>query len=395
MLGKVEKKNNKKIVYLMLSGGVDSSVAASILSSNPDYIVKCVFMKCWSLETLRSMGFSDNLYACTWEDDARDAQMVALKLGIDFEIWDFQKEYSDYVVGYMLNEYSLGRTPNPDVMCNSVVKFGAFYDSAIKLGADYVATGHYAKIIQGQDGLSRIGQAKDIFKDQSYFLWKIPFDRLQKTLFPIGEIDNKLEVRKTALSKNLVTAGKKDSQGLCFVGKTSLKGMLLNKFGEKSGNIVTQNMDNVHKVMQVTNRVKDEFTKTGMVVLGQHKSSILFTIGQRDGLGIGGGPWFVSKIDIERNLVFVVHEDEITEIEKNTCLISSLNVFEPIIETQEYYAQIRYNQTPEPCLIEIIDKDIVKVNFKNKIKAFASGQSCVVYKKNSTEMVLILGGIIS
>ena len=397
----------------MMSGGVDSSVAAYLLTQNENYEVRGVFMKCWSLDKLRQLGFSDQLYNCTWQDDMTDASIVAGKLGIPFEVWDFQDEYANGVVEYMIGEYLLGRTPNPDVMCNSIVKFGVFYERAMALGADFVATGHYAKIdtipltdssvsnyiIFGNNRF--IIQANDDFKDQSYFLWKIDKERLQKALMPIGDIENKAKVREIALENGLITAHKKDSQGLCFVGKTSLRGMLLERFGSKTGTIVTTQMDRVSGVKQITNKVKKEYQENGYVTLGTHEGACIYTIGQREGLGIGGGPWYVSAIDALCNIVYVKHASSIADIDEMSCTISGINSFvgedellEVIASGVTLKAQIRYNQGPVECRVVKEGGDF-KVFFKTPIRAIAKGQSCVVYMYNDNiQGAILLGGII-
>jgi tRNA-uridine 2-sulfurtransferase len=371
-------------VYLMMSGGVDSSVAAYLLKSNPNYDVYGVFMKCWSLEKLREKGFADSVYACNWEEDVIDAKMVADKLNIPFEVWDFQDEYSDKVIDYMIEEYSLGRTPNPDVMCNSVVKFGVFYNKAMSMGADYVATGHYARIIK-EGGQSYIAKAFDTIKDQSYFLWKIEAERLNKTIFPIGEIHNKAEVRKIAIDQGLLTANKKDSQGLCFVGKSSLKDMLTQRLGIRVGNIITDNIDAASNAIKINNKQKQEYAETGFVTIGNHQGAYLFTIGQRENLYLSGGPWYVSKVDVNKNIVYVMHNDTKQGMELESFKIESINQFQTIDSNKTYNCITRYNQTPIECKVE---GNIVTLMNSSTI---ASGQSFVCYDQDT----MVLGGIIS
>jgi tRNA-uridine 2-sulfurtransferase len=374
----------KQKVYLMMSGGVDSSVAAYILKSNPNYEVYGVFMKCWSLEKLREKGFEDSVYACNWEEDVIDARMVADKLNIPFEVWDFQNEYSDKVIDYMIEEYSKGRTPNPDVMCNSVVKFGVFYDRAMRVGADYVATGHYARIANA-DGQSYIAKAYDTIKDQSYFLWKIEPSRLNKTLFPIGEIKDKAEVRKIAIDQGLLTANKKDSQGLCFVGKSSLKDMLSQRLGVKVGNIVTDNIEAGANAIKINNKQNNEYIDTGFVTIGHHQGAYLYTIGQRENLYLSGGPWYVSKVDVENNIVYVVHNQFKSSMEVNTFKIEGINEYQIIDSNKTYNCITRYNQTPIDCKL---DGNSIILNNSSTI---AKGQSFVCYDND----ILVLGGIIS
>jgi tRNA-uridine 2-sulfurtransferase len=374
----------KTKVYLMMSGGVDSSVAAYLLKSNPNYDVYGVFMKCWSLDKLREKGFEDSIYACNWEEDVIDAKMVADKLNIPFQVWDFQDEYSDKVIDYMIEEYSKGRTPNPDVMCNSVVKFGVFYDKAISEGADYVATGHYAKITN-VDGVSYLAKADDEIKDQSYFLWNIKPERLNKTLLPIGVIINKEEVRKIALEQGLLTANKKDSQGLCFVGKSSLKDMLTQRLGVQVGNIVTDDLEVACNAIKINNKQKQEFADTGYVTIGNHQGAYHYTIGQRENLYLSGGPWFVSKIDIASNTVYVVHNDIKESINVLSFRIEGVNQFQQIDKNKTYNCITRYNQKPINCTI---DGDVVTLETPSTI---AKGQSFVCYDND----IMVLGAIIA
>jgi tRNA-uridine 2-sulfurtransferase len=384
--------SKKQKVYLMLSGGVDSSVALYLLKQNPDYEIKAVFMKCFSIETLNNLKLPQELYACTWEEDALDASMVAFKLGVDFEIWDFCSQYQNYVISYMLQEYKNGRTPNPDVMCNSVVKFGAFYQKAVENGADFVATGHYAK---KQDGL--IAMADDQVKDQSYFLWKVDKQVLAKVLLPIGEIQSKQEVRTIASQQGLLTATKKDSQGLCFVGKTSLRDMLIAKYSLNPGPIVTTDLVNAACVLKINNKQKQEFEDNGYVTIGTHQSSILYTIGQREGLSIGGGPWYVKSIDHEHNRVYVVHQSNLIELNQNQISITGLNLFVSqsqligLSEQNKIVVVCRYNQTPVIANLIFKTSDLLEITFKQPINAIASGQSCVIYSTNGQ---MLGGGII-
>lgn len=363
-------------VFVMLSGGVDSSTTASYLVDN-GYEVIAVFMKCWSRDQLEIMGLSQDLYACLWEDDLEDAKLVAQKLKIPFEVWDFQDQYRQKVIEYMLSEYRLGRTPNPDVMCNSTIKFGMFFDKAIANGADFVASGHYARIsnytsTNAQNPSSQICIARglDTNKDQSYFLWRIQKSHLSKVLFPIGEFENKQQVRSYASQNDLITATKKDSQGLCFVGKTPLRELLLESIGHKDGQILST---------------------TGQI-LGTHPGSYLYTIGQREKLGLSGGPWFVSKIDIAKNQVIVSHVDNIQDLYHSRLEITDLNwqAFNTPQQKFECLAQIRYRQQPEPCTVEIIS-DRLTVTFDKPIKSPSVGQSIVFYE----DQIMLGGGIIN
>jgi tRNA-uridine 2-sulfurtransferase len=361
-------------VFVMMSGGVDSSVAASVLLEQ-GYEVVGVFMKCWSVEQLDSLGVERQLYGCFWEEDSQDARLVAGKLGIPFYVWDFQEEYKSRVVDYMLREYAAGRTPNPDVMCNSTIKFGIFYETAKKLGADFVATGHYARIktfkseLENQESLA-ILRGLDENKDQSYFLWRVRSEQLRHVLFPIGEFENKAKVRAYAEKHGLLTAHKPDSQGLCFIGTTPLRELLLQTLGQKEGQIIDS---------------------SGRV-LGTHPGAYLYTIGQREKLGLAGGPWYVSQIKIEQNQVVVSHGHQPENLMKKTLVATDLNwqinteELQPLNSNSTHQptsftcqAQIRYRQPPEKCQVHLLPDNQVQVEFDEPVRAVSSGQSIVFY----------------
>ena len=257
-------------VYVGMSGGVDSSLTAALLVEQ-GHEVTGVYMKNWT-QDLPGMQ-------CPWADDLADAKRVAVQLGIDFKVFDFEKEYRQKVVDYMIDEYRAGRTPNPDIMCNQEVKFKLFLDTALKDGAEFIATGHYAKTSDG-----KLLQAADTQKDQTYFLYRVTEEALRKTLFPIGELE-KSRVREMAEERGLYTAKKKDSQGICFVGQVGIREFLGQYVERTSGNIVDE--------------------QTGEV-LGRHDGAIFYTIGQRHGLDIGGGlPYYVVGKDMGTQEVFV------------------------------------------------------------------------------------------
>jgi tRNA-specific 2-thiouridylase len=258
-----------KKVFVGLSGGVDSSMSALLLKQQ-GYEVTGVYMKNWS-QDLPGMP-------CPWKEDYQDAKRIAVQLGIDFKMYDFEKEYRHKVVDYMLDEFKAGRTPNPDIMCNQEIKFKLFLDTALEDGADFVATGHYAKTKNG-----RLLMAKDANKDQTYFLYRVSREALEKTIFPLGEL-TKPEVRELAKKHNLVTAAKKESMGICFVGKVGIKEFLEQYVETKQGPIIDQN---------------------GRAV-GEHDGAIFYTIGQRHGLEVGGGlPYYVVGKDMAKNEVYV------------------------------------------------------------------------------------------
>ena len=358
--------NQSKTVFVMLSGGVDSSVTAAVLQER-GYNVVGVFMKCWSLESLRSMGVSEELYGCFWEEDAADARAVANTLGIPFYTWNFEEEYKRGVVDYMVAEYRAGRTPNPDVMCNSVIKFGVFYERALRLGADYVATGHYARVQETEYG-HRIFRGRDSLKDQSYFVWRIPREYLPRVLMPIGEFESKAQVRAKAEESGLLTATKKDSQGLCFVGETPVRELLLQTIGEKAGEIV------------------DYSTKQ---VLGLHRGAFQYTIGQRQNLGLAGGPWFVHSLDVETNRVYVVHAEAQAALYTRSFRVSR----SWLDRVGDLDVQIRYRQAAQPGGVRVVsenESDILEVVFARPQRAVARGQSVVFYAQDQ----MVGGGFI-
>ncbi len=370
-------EKSKKLIYVMLSGGVDSSVALAFLIQQlgtKNYNFKGIYIKCWSKNQLKELKLSDKYYNCTWEDDYRDAQIVCQKLDVEFEIWDLEKEYRQNVVEYTLDGYSKGITPNPDVFCNSTIKFGVFAKKAIEQKANYLVTGHYAGIKEFE-GIKLITKSKHLAKDQSYFLWKINSNLLDKIIFPISEFGNKEEVRNFALQHKLLTANKKDSQGLCFIGKTPLKYLLLELFGKKEGKIIDSQGN----------------------ILGRHSGAFLYTIGQREGLGLSGGPYYVYQTDIKNNLVIVCKKEDINEfLYSKSVIINNINNFlglERIQYLQKkvvFSACVRYHQPVQDITIEFFSLNKWKINFNEPIKSATPGQSLVIYYKE----YLLAGGII-
>lgn len=266
-----------KTVYVGMSGGVDSSVSALLLKEQ-GYQVKGVYMKNWSRD-LPGMK-------CPWAEDLADAKRVAVKLGIDFEAWDFEKDYHDKVVNYMLEEFKKGNTPNPDIMCNQEIKFKLFYETAMEKGADFIATGHYARTLDG-----KLSRAVDEKKDQTYFLYRISNEALKHTIFPIGGMLKK-DVKKLAEENGLHNAYKKESMGVCFVGEVSMKDFLKEYIDTKPG-----------EIREIENEK----------IVGRHDGAVFYTIGQRHGLYISGAkgevnsglPYYVVKKDLEKNIVYV------------------------------------------------------------------------------------------
>ncbi len=329
-----------KKVYVGMSGGVDSSVTAALLKDR-GFDVTGVYMKNWSQDL---PGF-----VCPWKEDYQDAKRVAVQLGIDFKMYDFEKEYRRKVVDYMVAEYQAGRTPNPDIMCNQEVKFKLFLETAMADGADMIATGHYARIEDGQ-----LFTGLDKSKDQSYFLYRVTEKALHKSLMPIGEL-HKTKVRDLAKKLKLATADKKDSQGICFVGKVGIKEFLLNELGpQKQGLIIDQNGQ----------------------AIGEHDGAIFYTIGQRHGLNVGGGlPYYVASKDMKKNEVHVTTNLDDKDLwSKELKLEDAHWINEKPGETKEYKARLRYRGPLTNCLIKG-----TKLTLKDEQRGLAAGQSAVLY----------------
>ena len=301
--------NKNTRVVVALSGGVDSSVAAHLLVKQ-GYDVVGIFMKNWHDETVTISN------ECPWVEDSYDAMIVAEKLSIPFQTIDLSKQYQERIIDYMFNEYKIGNTPNPDVLCNREIKFDVFLEIAKNLGADYVATGHYCRVVSENNHFSLLA-GKDLNKDQSYFLCQLNQYQLNKTLFPIGHL-NKSEVRKIAKSEGLITAEKKDSQGLCFIGKVRLPDFLKQKLKPIQGDVVQiPNSLKMYKrnSMEKSLSANYDFSLSSPYnyeindgnKVGTHEGAHYYTIGQRKGLGIGGTkePLFIIKTNIEQNIIYV------------------------------------------------------------------------------------------
>jgi tRNA-uridine 2-sulfurtransferase len=339
-----------KKVLVGMSGGVDSSVSAALLLEQ-GYEVVGAFMKNWS--------DGEKKEECSWRTERRDAMRVAAQLGIELLTFDFEDEYRQHVYNYMIDEYKAGRTPNPDVLCNKYMKFGFLLREAEKLNCDYIATGHYARTKVDDDGTTHLLAGKDQNKDQSYFLCRLNQEQLKKTLFPIGELE-KTAVREKAHALNLVVADKKDSQGICFVGKVKMQDFLAERIPEQSGNIVTLEGE----------------------VLGQHKGYAYYTIGQRQGLGIGGGtPYFVIERRPESNEVVVALGDDHPELQSAglDAIDLTLTTSEPLISDRNYMARIRYRQPLQGCKITSITDGRLSVVFDAPQQAVAPGQFIAFY----------------
>ena len=343
-------------VFVGMSGGVDSSVTAALLQEQ-GYDVTGVYMKNWS-QDLPGM-------VCPWKEDYQDAKRVAVQLGIPFKMYDFEAEYRQRVVDYMLREYRAGRTPNPDIMCNQEVKFGIFLETALADGADIIATGHYARV---QDG--RLFTALDQEKDQTYFLYRVTEDALRRTLMPIGEFKTKAEVRAVAKRFGLATASKKDSQGICFVGKVGIKDFLLYELGEQPhGNIVDSND----------------------VIVGEHDGALFYTIGQRHGLNIGGGlPYYVTGKSVEKNEVYVTRDLQDKHLWHQELSLTDLHwINDPPQAGKAYQVRVRYRAPLVAGEVDISGTKAV-VRMREEVRAITPGQSAVLYDDDR----VVGGGIV-
>lgn len=378
-----------KRVVVGLSGGVDSSVAAHILIEQ-GYEVIGMFMRNWHDE---SVTLSDD---CPWIDDSNDALLIAQQLGIPFQVIDLSTEYKDRIVDYMFREYEAGRTPNPDVLCNREIKFDVFLKAALELGADYVATGHYCRRIDYPDGTVGLLSGKDPSKDQSYFLCQLSQNQLSKALFPIGDL-LKSEVREIAHSLELVTADKKDSQGLCFVGKISLPTFLQQKLVSKKGKVIEipADLEQFEKYQEFPvdlEHVEDlsrpfEYNTSQGKVVAEHLGAHFYTIGQRKGLHIGGRPEpsFVIGIDTIENVVYSGQTDEHPGLNKFALKIQKeevnwINLKHRINlgETLSYQFRIRYRQPLQKGTL-IMKNDGLYILFEKKQKGITPGQFAAWY----------------
>jgi tRNA-specific 2-thiouridylase len=354
----MEKVRNKK-VYIGMSGGVDSSVSAALLKK-ARYDVTGVFIKVWQPDWIN----------CTWKEDRLDAMRVAAKLEVPFITLDLEKEYKEEVVDYMVSEYRAGRTPNPDVMCNRFVKFGGFFNWAMKQGADFVATGHYAQIKKDAD-IFKLIAGDDKNKDQSYFLWTLNQDQLSKTFFPVGNIE-KTEVRKLAKKFQLPNAIKKDSQGLCFIGKIDIKEFLSHYIESKKGNVINESGE----------------------VIGEHDGAFLFTIGERHGFTIlkktpNDSPYYVISKNIKNNTITVANKNSEGDLPNGIKKVSLRDINwnqGTILIGRKLMARSRYRELLQE--IEIINENTIE--FTNPQFTISSGQSLVVYDGN----ICLGGGII-
>ena len=356
--------NNAPRVIVGLSGGVDSSVAALLLKEQ-GYQVEGLFMKNWDE--------ADGTEHCTIMEDLADAQAVAGNIGIPLYTVSFSGEYWDRVFEHFLAEYSAGRTPNPDILCNKEIKFRAFLDHAVEMGADFIATGHYARRCVRGENSAQLLRGVDPNKDQSYFLHAVSGERIARTLFPLGEL-HKTEVRRIAEDAGLVTHDKKDSTGICFIGERRFSDFLQTYLPAQPGRMETPDGD----------------------VIGEHQGLMYHTIGQRQGLGIGGlngygsDPWYVAEKDLERNVLIAVQGKQHPLLYGRGLYTWSIDWVDEVPELPlRCVAKTRYRQPDQSCLLEATEEGY-RVTFDEPQRAVTPGQSVVFYQGD----VCLGGGVI-
>lgn len=339
-------------VYVGMSGGVDSSLTAALLKEQ-GHEVTGVYMKNWT-EDLPGMR-------CPWADDLADAKRVAVHLGIPFKVYDFEADYKHKVVDYMVAEYQAGRTPNPDIMCNQEVKFKLFLEMALADGADMIATGHYARTNDGQ-----LLQAADTNKDQTYFLYRVTKVALTKTLFPLGELA-KPEVRRMAEERGLMTAGKRDSQGICFVGSIGIKEFLSQYILAEPGSVIDRDSGET---------------------IGEHEGAVYYTLGQRHGLNLGGGlPYYVVGKDMTENVVYVSRNLADESMWRKELSLGDIHwIDEAPQDHEDIHVRLRHRGSLLPAHLEG-----AKLMLDEPERAVAAGQSAVIYRGD----VVLGGGIVT
>ena len=394
-----------KKVIVGLSGGVDSSVSALLLKEQ-GYEVIGLFMKNWHDE---SLTISND---CPWLEDSNDAMLVANKLNIPFQTIDLSKEYQSRIINYMFDEYKMGKTPNPDILCNREIKFDIFLKLALNLGADYVATGHYCQVEsfnKNNKKIFRLLSGEDHLKDQSYFLCQLTQKQLSKVIFPIGKLTKK-EVREIAKKNDLITAEKKDSQGLCFVGKVKLPDFLKQKLTPKKGKVIKVDNNFISDDKEESDFESNKsyleflctpknFSETDGKYIGDHNGAFFYTVGQRKGLDIGGfkDPLFVLAKDIDKNILYVGMGSDHPALFKKALFISKKDIhwvrndltIQPN-QSMEVYFRVRYRQPLEKGKIFMYSNGLF-ILFDRPISSIASGQFASWYIENE----LIGSGVIS
>ncbi len=342
-----------KKVIVGMSGGVDSAVAALLLKKD-GYDVEGLFMRNWDSmlnnDTLGNPNFNEDI--CPQEQDYNDALKTCEILGIKLHRVDFIKEYWDYVFTYFLEELKKGRTPNPDMLCNKFIKFDLFKKEAEKLGTDYIATGHYAQIIDGY-----VAKAVDLNKDQSYFLAALTKEQLENVIFPLGKL-TKPEVRKIAQENNLNVAAKKDSTGICFIGERHYQEFIKNYLKPNVGPIIDV-------------KTKQE--------IGKHNGLMNYTIGQRRNVGISGNPnrHYVCGKNVAKNILYVAFGDDNEYLYSDACTLENINIVSPLPKNLK--AKFRYRGEDIDIIVDEITPDMIKISYPNKAKSITPGQACVFY----------------
>jgi tRNA-specific 2-thiouridylase len=350
----MEKPKASTRVVVGMSGGVDSSVTALLLKQQ-GYDVVGIFMKNWD--------DTDEFGHCTAEEDSEDVRRVCEQIGIPYYTVNFERQYFDKVFTYFLDEYKRGRTPNPDVMCNREIKFGDFLQRAMELGADYLATGHYAQVERTEDGVTKLLRGIDSNKDQTYFLSSLNQKQLAKAMFPIGHLP-KPEVRRIAEEAGLYTAKKKDSTGVCFIGERNFKTFLSGYLPAQAGDMID---------------VQSGEKK------GRHDGLMYYTLGQRQGLGIGGSgsgePWFVADKDLENNILYVVQGEQHPSLYSESLMASGMNWIVPVTEagTIRCTAKFRYRQPDQGVTVTYREDGTAHIVFDKPQKAITPGQAVVLY----------------
>ena len=386
--------NKTARVVVGMSGGVDSSVAAYLMKKQ-GYDVIGIFMKNWHDETVT---ISDE---CPWLEDSYDAMIVAKKLMIPFQVIDFSKEYKKRIVDYMFSEYKVGRTPNPDILCNKEIKFDLFLKKALEFNADYIATGHYASV-RKKGNVFELISGLDKKKDQSYFLCQLNQNQLSKIIFPLGNL-NKAVVREIAKKNNLVTADKKDSQGLCFIGKVKLPIFLQQKLKKKSGKIIlvpkTLSIYSSNKKINDLDELSNGYVynENDGEVVGTHVGAHFYTIGQRKGISVGGtkDPLYVIALDTKKNILYVGEGDNHPGLMRKVLSVKKSQFHNiddgyDITKIHGLKARIRYRQALQSVQVKRKNSKYFFI-FDEYQKSITSGQFVAVYKDD----VLLASGVIS